>query len=134
MSIQTLVKNGKVSYLVTGPHEIGTRLAPALKLPDGSRVTIAVSGRNGEGRVTYQWYVDDSDGAEIGSGNDMFSAVNGDPDVEAVFASFGSFVAAWAETFRRDYSDNADLFPQSMQDWAESNSDDLSMLTAGPEG
>lgn len=128
MSIQTIVKSdGTVRYEMTEPFDIGPRLEPSLKLSDGSRVSIQVHGRTDEGRIRYSWAIDDANGSDIGHGSDIESGVSAAPDVESAFQTFASFVGAWVEALDHDGSDNADIFPESMRDWAQANDEELYM-------
>lgn len=121
---------GDNNYIVHYPYDVGPRLAPSLKLSDGSRVTIFHFGRDSEGRVQYYWYVDDDKGNEVGRGHDFHSGVDAPVDVAKMFSVFAGFVDAWVESGADPESENGDLFPPSMWDWVDHNHDELFMVTS----
>jgi hypothetical protein len=121
-------------YTVRAPFDIGPRLWPSLKLPDGSRVSIRAVDRDKDGRIRYQWAVDGSDGRELSSDIDIRSGVGAEVDVEEAFRSFSSFLSAWVEALDHPGSDNRDLFYEVMQDWAMNNDDELACTLAAALG
>lgn len=131
--IATNIENGVVRYSLSAPYEIGPRLMPALRMPDGSRVSITVDGQDIDGRIVYRWTIDGADGTELAAGRDLRSGAYAEPDVGAMFPSLASFLSAWVESFGYPDSENADLFPDSLRDWAERNAEELSMMTMEEE-
>ena len=78
--------------------------------------------------VTSEWRYD---------GNDIHSGVGAAIDVEDAARVLFSFLSACAES--RDYRDsngsggeNAELFPEHVGQWAQDNSDDITMLSLNP--
>jgi hypothetical protein len=116
--------------LLSDPIVITSRLLPGVKVGDAT-VSIDYGGTTVDGRQQYLWYVD-IDGQEF-EGDDLASGVGGGSLQEGLSSLF-SFLSAFAESV--DYSartgrdsENADLFPAGLADWASENSDELSMLS-----
>ncbi len=111
------------------PFEISSRLLPALKIGD---VTISIdnAGITSDGRTQWRYYLD---GAGLNySCDDLKSGVGGE-SVQQAFESLLSFLGACAESTayaRRSGSagENADLFPPNVAEWADQNSDEISMM------
>lgn len=64
-------------------------------------------------------------------GNDIHSGCNAEPDVKSALATLLNFLGACAESraygARNGYDgENADLFPDHVGEWAETNSDEIS--------
>lgn len=65
-------------------------------------------------------------------GNDIRSGVGADVDIDDAARNVFSFLYACAESRRYPNGENADLFPEYVGEWAEQNSDELSMLSINP--
>jgi hypothetical protein len=128
------IKYDEGRYTISAPFDIGPRLQPSLKLPDGSRLTMTAINRDNEGRIVYLWFVDGANGKELAAGDDIRSGVGADVDLEEAFRSFSSFLNAWVEALDHPGSDNRDLFPDSLQDWAMNNDDELICTLAAALG
>lgn len=124
-----------VTYRLLPPYDIGPRLMPSVRLSDGSRVSIEAEEITGDGRVRWHYVIDGVDGTELLDGNDMQSGRGDAPeDVANAFQTLASFLSAWVEALHYgEASENYDLFPQSLADWAEANADELSMLVETEE-
>ncbi len=95
---------------------------------DGSSVRIASLGVTNEGRQAYGWDVYANvagNSVRIAGGTDINSGVGASVDLWSAHETFASFVGAWIESFGYPGSDNADLFPDAMRNWAEQNADEL---------
>lgn len=95
-------------------------------MADGSLITAAVDGRDSEGRVRYVFDVRAPDGRRLALIYDIRSGVNAVPSLFDGMAAFASFLGAWVESFDYPDSENADMFPESLRDWADVNADELS--------
>jgi len=117
--------------ILRSPCIITSRLRPGVRLADGSSISIGYSPRSGDaGRVRYEYVIDMADGQSC-EGSDLQSGCGGGTLREGL-SSLLSFLAAAAEAYsagmRGRDSDNADLFPEDVCEWAYQNSDELSML------
>lgn len=117
--------------ILKDPFVISPRLLPALKVGE-AWVQLEYSRRPGNepGRVRYKWTIDL--GSQSWSDDDMSSGCQGGTLQEG-FASLLSFLGAFAEG--RSYSqrtgresENGDLFPEGLAEWAYQNSDEISSL------
>lgn len=115
---------------LNSPFEISSRLLPALRVADAT-ISIDFAKRDGrEGRTRYQWYIDTPDFEA--TGNDLQSGCQGGSLQEGM-ASLLSFLSACGEALNYSdrtghESDNADLFPRNVAEWAQSHYEELSML------
>jgi len=108
------------------PFGIGPRLLPELVVGDG-RIALEHVGCKGN-RLVYRWYIDIPAGeyseADLSSPRD---------DTQAMFGTLLAFLGACGEgcayqlrTGRQ--SENADLFPAPVAEWAYQHSDELGSL------
>ena len=111
---------------VPAPMFISSRLMAALKLPDGSTAHVSYLGRTYEGRQHYEWAIDDADGKQLGTDNDLHSGVGSPADYREAMESLLAFLGAAAES--TDGGENADLFPIAVVEWARENSDEIGSL------
>lgn len=89
-------------------------------------VTIDYAARHGIGNATrYKWTIF-GQGFEY-SGDDLQSGQQGGGLREGM-GSLLSFLGAFAEALRHPLSENRDLFPAELADWASEHSDEFSML------
>jgi hypothetical protein len=107
------------------PFLISSRLLPAVKIAD---CTISLDPQ------TDRYYFDMDGGMEF-SGDDFHSpACAKGKDVQHSMAALLGFVSAFAEGLNYESrnldhkSENSDLFPFGMREWATQNSDEISML------
>lgn len=111
------------------PFEIAPNQEPGLKIGD-AWITLSYSPRlHPERRQRYRWtWIAGSDeGLSFEeSGDDLSSGVGGGTLIKG-FESLLSFLSAFAEARRPD-SENHDMFPQSMREWAEECSDEIAMM------
>lgn len=113
------------------PVSIAPNLAAGVDV-DGTWVTCAYSDSPGDaGRTRYRWAILWPDGSED-SGDDLQSGCQGG-DLTEGLKSLLCFLSACGES--RAYAartgspgENADLFPERVALWAESNRDELSIL------
>ncbi len=117
---------------LSSPFVIGSRLLPCLNV-GGAALSLEMVGCRGN-RSVYRWYID-LDGAEF-SAADLEQPGSYASDAQADQAAFGSllaFLEACGEGLRYQEStgresDNADLFPPAVAQWARANTDELTML------
>lgn len=117
---------------ILAPLIITPRLLPGAKVGGGCISIEYDRKRRGEGgRVRYHYYIDLPKGVEY-TGNDLQSGASGGT-LQQGLESLVSFLEAAGEAYRyamylgRD-SENADMFPGNVNEWAYQNSDELSML------
>ncbi|AEK10060.1 hypothetical protein FDH96_gp107 [Mycobacterium phage Rey] len=65
-------------------------------------------------------------------GNDIRSGCSAEADVADASRSLFSFLSACAESRSYGGGENSDLFPEHVGEWAEENSDELSILSIDP--
>jgi hypothetical protein len=104
------------------PCEITPRLMAGVRINDAF-ISIEYSGRPGdEGRTRYRYYIDTPATEEWG--DDLQSGAGGG-DLRTGLESLLGFLGAFAEA--REGGENADLFPDTLREWAQQNSDEISM-------
>ncbi len=119
---------------VSAPLFISSRLMAALAVEGdtGGIINLEHTGTNGEGRQTYRWLIETHDHVELGQGDDLSSGVGDEPNFTSMMATLLSFLGAGAESYRYTMdghtSDNADLFPPAVMEWAYINDDALGVL------
>ena len=112
------------------PVKISPRLHPGVFV-GGAWVSICYAGRPGDdGRTRYRWHIDIA-GQEY-TDDYLQSGCQGGSLQEGL-ESLLSFLGAFAEAI--DYqqrtgreSDNSDLFPEGLAEWASQNAEELAML------
>lgn len=119
-----------MDYTLTDPFLIGPRLMPAVRLSDGSVVSMEAVARDPRGgeRFTWRYTIDDASGVELVDAAD----INGPTDHAEAFATLSSFLGAFAEA--GEDGENADLFPESVRDWADANAEEFDSIVREPEG
>ncbi len=114
------------------PIVITSRLLPGVRVGN-AEVSISYASRPGDdGRTRYRWFIDlgddyngdDFEGDDMQSGTQGGSLQSGLESLLSFLSAFGESVAYTRRTGRP--SDNADLFPAGLAEWADSNSDELS--------
>lgn len=106
------------------PFQIAHNLEPGLRIGD-AWITLQYSNRphpEGRQRYCWKWFR----GAREESGDDLSSGCGGGTLIKG-FDSMLSFLGAFASATEQD-EENYDLFPESMREWAELYSDEISML------
>lgn len=111
------------------PFQISSRLLPSLQIGNGT-VSLKYERDNREGRMVFRWFIDIPEGEF--SEADLKSGVGG-ASLQDMFGSLLSFLGAAAEAY--DYtmrtgreSENEDLFPKPVMEWAYQNSDEITMI------
>lgn len=114
--------------LLHSPVEITSRLLPGVRV-GGASISIEYAGHR-EGRQVYRWFID-LDGQEF-TDDDLKSGAGGG-SLQDGLESLLTFLAACGEAVA--YSDrsgheseNCDLFPREVAEWAAANRDELSVL------
>lgn len=106
-------------------------------LADGSVVRIHCTGWQsvgsewGELRRRFRWTVRDTNGAKLASGWDLWGGNRQKVTEREMASTFADFLGAWVEAlaYGDEDSENRDLFPETMREWAEANSEELYLLT-----
>jgi len=106
---------------------ITPRLAPGVEVGD-AWVSIEYSDREGnDGRARYRWFVDFKDGREF-SGDDLQSGCDGG-NLQGGLESLLGYFSAFGEAQRYPESENREIFPQGLAEWAAENADELGTLS-----
>lgn len=110
---------------VPSPLFISGRLMAAYAVPNSGTFHVHAFERDGEGRVHYRYVIEDANGNELESGADLRSGVGDPVDYPRIMATLLSFLCAAAES--HPDGENSNLFEPNTVEWAELNSDELSM-------
>lgn len=110
---------------VPAPLFISGRLMAALKIDGAGTLHLLAGTRTGEGRIPYTWTIEDADGTELESGDDLSSGVGDPVNYPRTMGTLIAFLGAAAE---RDGDDgDPALFNPAVTEWARQNSDELTM-------
>lgn len=109
------------------PFEISSRLLPALEVGDGEVSLEFIGKYNREGKPRLRWHIDTPTGSFHG---DDFAAWG---RWQSAFVSLLASLGAAAESYRywmstQRKSENYDLFPEPVVEWAYRNSDEIGTL------
>ncbi len=108
---------------------ITSRLLPGVRVGDAT-ISIAWAKRAGSGgRSRYQYYID-GPGIEH-EGDDLQSGAGGgglQEGMSSLLAFLGAAAEAYAASMRGRESDNADLFPAAVNEWAYQNDSEIGSL------
>ena len=99
---------------------------------DGSTMRVAYWRRNSEGRQVWEWTIRDAGGTTLADGKDLYSGCCSQATPAEMTETLASFLSAWLEAL--DYgkdSENYDLFPAKLAEWAQANQDEIEMLSLG---
>lgn len=112
------------------PFKIGSRLLPCLTV-GGVEISLEYHRTDRDGRDVYTWNIDGLPEGEYGC-SDLKSGCQG-ATLQEMFASLLSFLSACGEALRYQEStgresENADLFPAPVAQWARAHSDELAAL------
>jgi hypothetical protein len=115
------------------PLFISSRLMAAVRVGDaGGTVHIEPRGRDHEDRAVCRYVIEDSDGAVLDDGTDVRSGVRDDFDARKMMGTLLGFLGAAAESYRYTMhgqtSENVDLFPPDVTEWAYQHDDELAAL------
>jgi hypothetical protein len=117
---------------VETPLFISSRLMAALKIEGAGTLHLSHVGYTDGGRVRYQYVIEDADGTELESGQDLNSGVGSPVDYTATMATICSFLSAAAESYGYQMrtgreGENADLFSPAVVEWAYQNANEITM-------
>jgi len=110
---------------LTNPVGITPRLLPGVQVGNGW-IAIDYAGVDPNGRDIYHYYIDLQDYTHHGV--DLYSGCQGGSLQEGL-SSLLSFLDAWVEALQHQGSENANLFPQKLQEWAVGSADEIGMLS-----
>ena len=116
--------------LLTAPIVITSRLCAGVQVGP-AYISIEYAGSDQDGRTRYRYFIDLPD-YEYES-TDLASGCQGS-DLQSGLSSLLGFLSAFAESVAYSQrsgceSENADLFPTELADWATQYSDELSILS-----
>lgn len=116
------------------PLCITSRLRPGLRIAD-AEISLWIDDQDADGRYRWAYYLDLPDQPEH-YGNDLSGRTCDPHEMMATLLAFleaaGEAYAYTQRTGRE--SDNADLFPAAVAEWAYMHSDDLAMARMELEG
>jgi hypothetical protein len=114
------------------PLHIGARLMPALRVGDSSTIHVTPTHRDPDGRVLWRYIIEDRDRHVLDEATDLRSGPGDDLDPNQAMVTLLGFLSAAAEAYRHTlnggHSDNADLFPPDVTEWAYQHDDELAAL------
>ena len=114
------------------PLHIGARLMPAVRVGDSSTIHILPTRRDPDGRVVWRYIIEDHNRHVLDDATDLRSGTGDDIDPHKAMATLLGFLTAAAEAYRHTISgqdsDNSDLFPPDVCEWAYQHDDELAAL------
>ena len=122
-----------VQLLLAPPLFISSRLMAAVRVGDaGGTVHIEPRGRDHVDRAVWRYVIEDNDGTILDDGTDLRSGVGDDFDARKTMATLLGLLGAAAESYRYTMygqtSENVDLFPPDVTEWAYQYDDELAAL------
>lgn len=113
---------------LSSPFIITSRLLPGVKLSNEDTISIGSSRQLClNGRYRYRYFIDTQTFEHT---DNVISSPR--YNLQEALSTLLSFLSAASEAYQSTltgrYSDNADLFPQNVMEWAYQNSDEISML------
>jgi hypothetical protein len=126
------------------PMFISSRLMAAVRVGDsGATIHIEPTDRDDDGRMVWRYVIEDSGGYVLDDATGIRSGA-GDPlDSRKTMATLLSFLGAAADSYRHTMtggrSDNANMFPPEVMEWAYEHGEELTELAfdledPGPTG
>jgi hypothetical protein len=120
------------TFTLRPPLHIGARLMPALRVSDTSTIHISPTRRDPDGRVVWRYIIEDHDHHVLDDATDLRSGTGDDIDPHQAMATLLAFLTAAAEAYRHTMngqcSDNIDLFPPDVTEWAYQHDEELAAL------
>ena len=118
--------------IIYPPLCITSRLLAGVQI-GGATVSIEYARTTSDSRQAYRWFVDSGNGhRQDFQGDDLCSGVGGgslQEGLESLLGFLGAFAEAIAYEERSGQeSENADLFPAMLGEWATTNADEITML------
>ncbi len=108
--------------MTTVPHPlfISTRLMAAYAIPRVGTLHLSAERRDAERRIVYRYVIEDDEGTELDSGDDLRSGVGAEPDYLYTMRSLLGFLYHAGTSRSSDYG-----FTRAAVEWARHNSDEL---------
>lgn len=115
------------------PLFIGARLMPAVNVADtGGTIHVTPVRRDHDGRVVWRYIIEDHDRHILDDATDLRSGTGDDIEPRKAMTTLLGFLGAAAEAYRHTMhgqaSENADLFPPNVTEWAYQHDDQLAAL------
>ena len=109
------------------PFIITSRLMPGVKI-ENATISIEFGNLTRDGRIRYHYFID-IEGQPEHEASDLKSGVGGG-SLQGGMESLLVFLAVAAESYHYDGMDgeNSDLFPEYVNQWADQNSDEISLI------
>jgi hypothetical protein len=112
---------------------ISSRLMAAVRVADtGAVLHIAPVGRDTDCHVIWRCVVEDSTGHVLDDTTGLRSPVDEDPDPTVAMRNLLGFLGAAADAYRHtlngQHTDNTDLFPPDVCEWAYEHDDEIAAL------
>lgn len=116
--------------IIHSPLCITPRLLPGVKIGEGW-VSIEYDGWTNDGRRQYQYHVDIPGYSH--SNNALSSGIVLNASLQSGLESLLTFLGAFAESVQYSErtgreSENGDMFPSELREWATENSDEFTMI------
>jgi len=116
---------------IHAPMIITSRLLPGIKINDCT-ISIKITGNDSDGRTTYYVYFDGDNNKFNYIETELKSGCQGGTEKEGL-TSILSFLSAAGEAYAYNLhrttnkSENSDLFPPFLNEWAYQNSDEITL-------
>ena len=114
---------------ISSPLCITSRLLPGCRIGD-AELSIEYAYVTSDGRQCYCWYIDNADPEENWHSTDLQSGIGGgtlQEGLESLLSFLGAFAEANYQNCEQD-SENANLFPVGLAEWAVQNQDAISEM------
>lgn len=114
------------------PLFISARLMAAVRIAGTSTIHIQPIRRDTENRVVWRYIIEDHDHQVLHDAADLRTGVGDHPDPHKAIASLLGFLGAAADAYRHTMyghdSENTDLFPPEVTEWAYEHDDEITAL------
>jgi hypothetical protein len=107
------------------PLKISSRLMAAYEVAGLGTFHVLALPRDRTGRVPYRWLIEDGNGNELESGEDLRSGVGDPVDYPRIMATLLSFLSAAGESYPD--GENVGSFLEDTALWASLNSDEIAL-------
>jgi hypothetical protein len=114
------------------PMFISARLMAAVRIPNAGTIHIEPVHRDTDGRIVWRHVIEDDHHQVLDDATDLHTGAGDDLDARKTMTTLLAFLTAAAEAYRHTmnghHSDNADMFPPQVTEWAYDHDDELAAL------
>lgn len=114
------------------PMHISARLMAAIRVGHSTTIHITPVRRDTDDRVIWRYIIEDDDHQVLDDATDLRSGTGDDVDPNKAMTTLLGYLGAAAEAYRHTMSgqdsDNTDLFPPNVTEWAYQHDDQLAAL------